>query len=381
MELFANNKEYKSWITNLKLVIKQRQLKAAVAVNSQLILLYWELGKEISEKQERSKWGSGFIDQLSKDLKAAFPETGGFSSDNLRYCKVFYKFYAVDLISEQPVRELNSPKKEHASFHEQAVPKLASLQEQVVPKTENEFLHHLSLIPWGHHIVILKKNKELSVAKFYVTQTIKNNWSRSVLENQIETNLYQRQGKAITNFHVTLPQEDSDLANELLKDPCHFDFLSLSPAVKELELEKKLVQHITEFLLELGKGFAYLGRQFTVKAGSREFKTDLLFYHIHLRRYVIIDLKMSEFEPEHAGKMNFYINTLNETVKGNDDKPAIGIVLCKTKDNVVVDFSLKDIQNPIGISSFTYQQLPDDVKAELPTPEQWNSELKKAEHE
>lgn len=365
MELL-NNKEYYGWMQELKSVIRQRQIKAAVAVNSQLILLYWELGKQITVKQQQSQWGSGFINQLSKDLKADFADMGGFSRSNLFAIKKFYQVY------NDMFKNVHQP--EGISVFEK-IPQPGGQMD--FP----EILNYCKDVPWKHNILIIERIKTAPEIIFYLQQTIKNNWSRSVLEYQIETNLYQRQGKAITNFSATLPQADSDLANEILKDPYHFDFLMLSSTAKELDLEKKLVQHITEFLLELGKGFAYLGRQYVIKAGSREFKTDLLFYHIHLRRYVIIDLKMTGFEPEHAGKMNFYINAINETVKVNDDKPAIGIVLCKTKDNVVVDFSLKDIGNPIGISSFTYQQLPDEMKAELPTPEQWRSELKKAEHE
>jgi predicted nuclease of restriction endonuclease-like (RecB) superfamily len=371
MDLFAHDNEYKSWVTYLKSVIKQRQLKAAVAVNSQLILLYWELGRQITEKQELSKWGSGFIEQVSKDLKVAFPDMGGFSADNLRYCKVFYQFYSATAIHEQAVRELNASQENKEAFTEQLVRKSNSPSESPL----------LFQIPWGHHVLLFKKIKVQEEALFYIQQTILHNWSRSVLEYQIESGLYKRQGKAITNFETTLPKEDSDLANELLKDPYNFEFLSLSATVKELELEKKLVQHITEFLLELGRGFAYLGRQYALKVGNREFKTDLLFYHIHLKRFIIIDLKMNEFEPEYAGKMNFYINAINETIKSKEDKPAIGILLCKNKDNIVVDFSLKDIRNPIGISSFTYTQLPSDIQTELPSPEEWDNELKKAENE
>ncbi|MBX9782182.1 MAG: PDDEXK nuclease domain-containing protein [Chitinophagaceae bacterium] len=365
MDLFSNNKEYKNWITNLKAVIKQRQLKAAVAVNSQLILLYWELGKQITEKQELSKWGSGFIEQLSKDLKAAFPDMGGFSRTNLFAVKKFYQFYASFQFVPRPGGQIDA---------------------LVIPRPGGqtnlpEIIKFCSQIPWKHNVFIIEKVKDREEVLFYVQQTILNNWSRSVLEYQIESGLYKRQGKAVTNFENTLPKEDSDLAIELLKDPYNFEFLSLSATVKELELEKKLVQHITEFLLELGRGFAYLGRQYVLKAGNREFKTDLLFYHIHLKRFIIIDLKMNEFEPEHAGKMNFYINAINETIKGKEDKPAIGILLCKNKDNVVVDFSLKDIANPIGISSFTYMELPSEIQTELPTPEEWDNELKKAENE
>ncbi len=236
-------------------------------------------------------------------------------------------------------------------------------------------------IPWGHHIFLLKKIKVKEEALFYIRQTISNNWSRSVLEYQIETGLYKRQGKAVTNFTSTLPKPDSDLAIQLLKDPYNFDFLSLSENVKEIDLEKKLVEHITQFLLELGKGFAYLGRQFLLNVGGKEFRTDLLFYHIQLKSYIIIDLKMKEFEPEFAGKMNFYITAINETVKTETDKPTPGILLCKNKNNVVVDFALKDINKPIGVSTFTYNQLPKEIQKGLPSLKQWQEEINKVANE
>jgi len=235
----------------------------------------------------------------------------------------------------------------------------------------------LNQIPWRHHILIIQKVKNKDEAHFYINETVANNWSRSVLEYQIETDLYNRQGKAITNFKLTLPGVERDLANALLKDPYNFDFLTLSTQVKEKELEDKLVQHITQFLLELGKGFAYMGRQYKFVVGGKEFKTDLLFYHTRLKCYVIIELKLSEFEPEHLGKLNFYLTTLNELVKAEDDKPTIGILLCKHKNDVVVDFALKDINKPMGVSNFTYKELSLEIKNALPTIQQFTEQLNK----
>ena len=238
--------DYKKWLIELKSTIKQRQIKAAVAVNSQLIQLYWELGKQIVEKQEQAQWGSGFVDQLSKDLKAEFPDMGGFSKRNLELLRQWVLFY-------------------NAYF---------AIAKQVVSQLQNDTFFSL---PWGHHVMIIQKIKSQPEALFYINQTIENNWSRAVLEYQIETNLYQRQGKAITNFKTTLPEIDSDLANALLKDSYNFEFLTLSGKVKELELEQKLIDNIANFLLELGKGFAYLGRLFEINVGGEIFKTDLLF--------------------------------------------------------------------------------------------------------
>ena len=363
------NQEYTNWISELKSSIKNRQIKAAIAVNSNLILMYWDLGKQIAEKQLHSKWGSGFIDQLSNDLKSEFPEMGGFSSYNLRFCKTFYEFYC------------------KFDFWEQVVPNLKNdenvIWEQLVPKLETDIYleenNQLFKIPWGHHILILKKIKNPQEAIFYINQTIINNWSRVVLEYQIETRLYNRQGKAITNFKSTLPEIESDLANEFLKDPYNFEFLTLSNQAKEKDLEQQLIIHISKFLLELGKGFAYMGRQYLLKVGSKEYRTDLLFYHTKLKCYIVIELKFKEFEPEFIGKLNFYVSAINELVKDDSDKPTIGILLCKTKDNFEVEFALKDINKPIGVNEFKYTQLPDEIRNELPTIEQFQNELNKLE--
>lgn len=351
-ELLQNN-EYRNWLTILKSQIKHSQIKAALAVNSQLIQLYWELGKGIVEKQENAAWGSGFIEQLSKDLKSEFPDISGFSAKNLRYCKSFFEYYNSSPIWQQVVAKLQSTENQNT----------------------NDPYNPLSQIPWGHHILIIQKIKDVNEAYFYIKQTIENNWSRAVLEMQIESNLYERQGKAISNFKNTLPDIESDLANALLKDPYNFDFLTFGKQIKERDLEQKLIENISHFLLELGKGFAYMGRQFVVNVGGREFKTDLLFYHTKLKCYIIIELKVTEFEPEYLGKLNFYVTAINTLVKDETDKATIGILLCKTKNNVVVDFALRDINKPLGVSEFTYTQLPQEIQQALPTVEQLTAQL------
>ena len=380
MGALLKNTAYKKWLVELKSTIKQSQLKAAVAVNSQLILLYWDLGRQIVEKQEKSKWGSGFIDQLSKDLKAEFPDMGGFSGKNLRYCKSFYQFYTNNSIWQQAVAKLKRTpalKKKRLSSKNTKQEATIVIHEQAVRKIQESLFN----IPWGHHILILQKIRNESEALFYVTQTIENNWSRAVLEMQIESNLYGRQGKAINNFKHTLPQLDSDLANALLKDPYNFDFLNLTGQVKEHELEQRLVENITRFLLELGKGFAYMGRQFVITVGGKEFKTDLLFYHTKLKCYIVIELKVTEFEPDFLGKLNFYLTAIDKLVKEKDDKPNIGILLCKNKNDVVVDFTLQDINKPMGVSEFTYKELPTNIKKALPTIEQFTQQLNQADDE
>jgi predicted nuclease of restriction endonuclease-like (RecB) superfamily len=344
MDKLNLNNDYKNWFLELKFSIQKSQIKAAVAVNTELIKLYWELGEQIINKQESSKWGTGFIEQLSKDLKAEFPEMKGFSKRNLQIIRQWYLFY-------------NSK---------------SLIVKQLVSQLQNK----LFLIPWGHHILIMQKIKNHHDAIFYINQTIKNNWSRAVLEYQIETQLHKRQGNAITNFKYTLPKIDSDLAIQLLKDPYNFEFLLLEKQAKEKDLEKELVNHITQFLLELGKGFAYLGKQYLLKIGTKEYRTDLLFYHIQLKRYVIIELKLQEFQPEFIGKLNFYISAVNELLKTENDEDAIGILLCKTKDKIEVEFALKDVNKPIGVSEYTYKELSEELKNALPNPEELINELK-----
>jgi predicted nuclease of restriction endonuclease-like (RecB) superfamily len=372
---------YRDWLTTLKSQIQGSQIKAALSVNSQMIRLYWDLGRQIVEKQEFAKWGSGFIEQLSKDLQEEFPEMKGFSKHNLLRIRSFYLFYKTQFLSAnskvaQPVLLLENIVNQINIKVAQLAPQLEK-GAQPVPLLENakQLVSQLSLVPWGHHILIMQKTKDIEQALFYIQKTIDNNWSRSVLEYQIETNLYSRQGKAVTNFSLTLPEPQSDLANAILKDPYNFDFLQLSEKVKETDLEKALVQHISHFLPELGIGFAYMGRQFSLKIGSKDYRTDLLFYHTKLKAYVIIELKTKEFEPEYAGKLNFYISAINELVRDERDNFTIGILLCKNKDNYEVEFALKDINNPIGVSTYHYTELAEVVKSALPSDEELNNEL------
>lgn len=378
------NEDYKNWLINLKSKIKNSQIKAALSVNSELIALYWEIGAMIVEKQENAKWGSAFIEQTAKDLKTEFPDLTGFSQRNLYSMRRFYLFYnQKDKIIYNLDRQLENPTNE--ILHQPGA-KLESgsntIFHQVGAKLENnKNLQILTQIPWRHNVVIVQKSKDIKEAFFYIRETIKNNWSRAVLEYQIETDLYNRQGKAINNFNNTLPQHDSDLAQQLLKDPYNFDFLTLTKRAKEKDLEQQLIVHISQFLTELGKGFAYMGRQYLLKVGESEFRTDLLFYHTILRAYIVIELKMTKFEPEFAGKLNFYITAINELVKTEHDKPTIGILLCKSKDDIVVDFALKDINKPIGVSEFTYNQLPEEIKKYLPSEQEFKDELNKLNDE
>ena len=377
-----NYPEYKNWLYNLKQQIKKGQIKAAFSVNSQMIMLYLDLGKQIVEKQETAKWGSGFIEQLSKDLREEFPEMTGFSKDNLLMMRRFYLFYQsyINQSLEIVAQSVQQLEKNNSELIAQVVQQIHApvIQHNT---TNEQLISQFTLVPWGHHTMLLRKVKEINQALFYINKTIENSWSRAVLEYQIEIDLYSRQGKAITNFNLTLPTPQSDLANEVMKDPYNFDFLRMSEKVKEIDLEKALVQHISHFLLELGVGFAYMGRQFSLKVGTKEYRTDLLFYHTRLKCYVIIELKIKEFEPEYIGKLNFYITAVNELVKDKSDKPTIGILLCKNKDNYEVEFSLKDVNNPIGVSTFHYTELADEIKIALPSAEKLQNELINFERE
>ncbi len=335
-------KGYADFLGLLKQRIRLAQTRAAMAVNEELLALYWDLGREIVERQEREGWGSSVIDRLSSDLQRSFPEIKGFSSRNVSRMRAFYLAYA-SLAGDGP----NLP---------QAVAK----------------------IPWGHHGLILEKLKDQAARRWYGEQTLAHGWSRAVLWHQIDTNLYERQGLAekSSNFPQTLPPPQSDLAQEILKDPYAFDFLTLGEDARERDLERGLVEHVRQFLLELGVGFAFIGSQYHLAVGSQDFYVDLLFYHLKLRCFVVIDLKMTEFKPEHAGKMNFYLSAVDDLLRHPDDQPSIGIILCKEKDRVVVEYALRDTQKPIGVSNFQLAAaLPEGLKGSLPTVEELEAEL------
>ncbi len=373
MKELIENKEYKNWLVELKTKIKTSQIKAALNVNSELIRLYWEIGKMITEKQKAVSWGSKIIEQTAKDLKAEFVDLDGFSRSNLYAMRNFYLFYNEFITIVHPM----GGQLENNKFKDEIV-KFNQIVQQVAGQFENkDNLFILTLIPWKHHLTILSKIKNLNEAFFYIKETISNNWSRSILEIHIERDLYQRQGQAVTNFKITLPEYQSDLANEILKDPYNFNFLTLEKNVRELELEKQLVANITQFLLELGKGFAYMGRQFLLKVGTKEYKLDLLFYHVKLKCYIVIELKTKEFEPEFVGKLNFYLSAIDELVKGTTDNSTIGILMCKTKNNLNVEFALKDVNKPIGVSEFTFNELPTQIKSAMPTIEELEQEILK----
>jgi predicted nuclease of restriction endonuclease-like (RecB) superfamily len=338
--------DYSHWLTDIKSRIRHSQIKAAVKVNAALLHLYWGLGQDIVLRQLESAWGSGFFERLSKDLKSEFPHLKGFSYSNLKYCKQFYLFYNQD----------------------------NTIRQQVVGELEE---HLIFKIPWGHHIQIFSKTKSVPQALFYVQKTIENGWSRAVLMHFLEAGLYEAQGKALNNFARLLPEPQSDLAAEIVKDPYNFDFITLTEPYRERELEDALTANITKFLVELGQGFAYVGRQVPVKIGETERYIDLLFYHLELRCYIVIELKATKFEAEYTGKLGLYVSAINHQRKKPSDNPTIGMIICKTKDDIEVEYSLESSSHPIGISEYQLSKLlPENYKSLLPSIEEIEEGLK-----
>jgi predicted nuclease of restriction endonuclease-like (RecB) superfamily len=324
-------KDYAEFLQSLKERILKAQVKAALAVNRELVLLYWQIGREILERQKTQGWGAKVVDQLSKDLRSAFPEMKGFSTRNLKYMRKFAELW-----------------------------------------NEIQFVQQVAAqIPWFHNCVILDKLETHAEREFYIRETIENGWSRNVLVWQIESKLFERQGKAVTNFELILPKPQSDLANQLLKDPYTFDFLTIHDEAVERDLEKALIANIQKFLLELGVGFAFVGSQYHIEIGNQDFYIDLLFYHLKLRCFVVIDLKTGEFKPEFAGKMNFYLSAVDDLVKHEKDEPSIGLILCKAKNKFIAEYALRDMKKPIGVSEMQIlHALPENLKGSLPTIEE-----------
>ncbi len=327
---------YDDFLRDLKERIRSAQVRAALSVNRELVLLYWQLGRDILTRQRQQGWGAKVITKLSKDLRQAFPEMKGFSRTNLLYMRAFAEAYP---------------------------------DEQIVQAV-------LGQITWYHNIALLDKLKSLDERLWYAQKTVENGWSRNVLVHQIETGLHRRLGAALTNFDRTLPKPQSDLAQQLLKDPYNFEFLSLGEEVQERDLERALINHIRDFLLELGVGFAFVGSQYHLEIDGDDYYIDLLFYHLRLRCYVVIDLKMKQFQPEYSGKMNFYISAVDDLLRHPDDQPTIGIILCRGKKKTVAEYALRDLNKPIGISTYKLKDsLPQTLQGNLPTLEQLEIEL------
>lgn len=332
---------YADWLVELKTRIHTAQQRATLAVNRELVRLYWQIGRDILTRQKEQGWGAKVIDRLSRDLRNAFPEMKGFSRSNLMYMRAFAEAWAEDQIVQQAVGQL----------------------------------------PWGHNLVLLTKLKDSEERLAYAESAIQHGWSRNVLTIHIETGLLERQGKAVTNFEERLPKPQSDLARESLKDPYRLDFLGLGKEATEREIENALVHHVTQFLLELGSGFAYVGRQVHLEIGGDDFFIDLLFYHLKLRCYVVIELKAGKFKPENLGQLGFYLTAVDAEIKSEHDNPTIGLLLCKSKNKVVAEYALRDNAQPLGIAEFKLlEDLPEPLQTNLPSIEEIERELE-GDHE
>lgn len=343
--------DYKDWIGKLSNLYRTAQIKASVAVNTEMLSFYWKLGRDIVAMQPENKYGSRFFETLSRDLKAALPEAKGFSVRNLKYIKRFYQMYSS--IWQQPVANSGDTNRQ-------------------------QVIADLLSIPWGHHTLLIDKSfNSPEIALFYVRETIKHGWSRVILDHMLDTNLHLRQSQAITNFKSKLPEVTSDLAQEITKDPYIFDFTNLSRPYKERELKEELLKNITQFLLELGEGFALVGKEYKLEVGKTDQFTDLLFYHLRLRCYIVIELKVTNFEPGFLGQLGTYVTAVNHLLKTEQDNPTIGLLVCKTKDDVLAQYSLEGYNLPIGISQYQLDKLlPENFRSTLPTIEEIEATLR-----
>lgn len=327
---------YKEFLNDLKIHVASSRYKAALSVNREMIILYHHIGTEILRSQEKYGWGAKIIDQLSRDLRSEFSDMKGFSPQNLKYMKRFAQEYSFEEIGQQAVDQL----------------------------------------PWGHNITLMYEISDKKERGFYIEKAKEHGWSRNVLSIQIETNLYQREGKAVTNFKSKLAASQSDLAQSALRNPYLFDFLSLGKDAHEREVEKGLVAHIERFLIELGEGFAFLGRQYHIQVEDQDFYLDLLFYHIKLRAFLVVELKSGKFKPEYAGKMNFYLSAVDDLLRQSGDNPSIGLILCRSKVGVLAEYALRDMSKPIGLAEYRLTgALPQEIKTMLPTIEELELEL------
>lgn len=327
---------YADFLIEVKERVRSAQVRASLAVNSELVLLYWSIGQGILARQQTLGWGAKVIDRLAADLRRDLPEMQGFSPRNLKYMRSFAQAWPDESIVQAP----------------------------------------LAQITWYHNLALLEKVRLPETRLWYARQTIENGWSRNVLAHQIETRLHERLGSAQTNFGRTLPEGQSDLAQNLLKDPYNFDFLTLGREAEERDIERGLVAHIRDFLLELGVGFAFVGTQYHLDIAGQDWYLDMLFYHLTLRCYVVVELKATDFKPEYAGKMQFYLSAVDDTLRRGDDAPSIGLILCRTRNRTVVEYTLRDTTRPIGVSQFQITEaLPDNLRGSLPTIEQIEAEL------
>lgn len=343
------DKEYVEWLSDVKTRFRQCQIKASIRVNTTMLELYWSIGRDLVALRAEERWGTGVVKQFALDMRQAFPDANGFSLSNIKYMKQWYLFYFDGFTkSQQVVDQLD----------------LTEKSQQVVGQLEMPEV--LGQVPWGHHIQIVSKCKSINEAFFYINKITTEGWSRSLLEHQLVSNLYEIQGSAITNFDTTLPISQSELAKELLKKEYDLSFITAEEVKKEKDLENALANNITKFLLELGRGFSYVGRQMELQMpGGQTFFPDLVFYHIPQHRYVVVELKAVKFIPEFAGKLNFYVTAADKLLRGEGDNPSVGLLICKSTDKTIVEWSLQDIQKPLGVASYQLQEVVERTIAEL----------------
>jgi predicted nuclease of restriction endonuclease-like (RecB) superfamily len=359
---------YAPWLAAVKDRVRSAQLQAAARVNHELLRLYWEIGASLLDTQQHQGWGKAVIPRLAHDLHLEFPNMQGFSERNLGYMLRFAREYGPPPILQQPAAKLNrSAKVRQPAAQSAETISASSILQQAAAK-----------LPWSHHLVLMEKVKNRADRLWYMQAAVEHGWSRSVLTVQIEQRAHARAGRAVTNFAATLPPLQSDLAQQTLKDPYLFDFLTLGPAARERDLEQGLIDHVQKFLVALGTGFAFVGRQVRLEVGGEDYSLDLLFYHLRLRCYVVIDLKMQAFQPEFAGKMNFYLSAVDAQLRHVDDQPSIGLLLCQEKNRLTVEYALRDLKKPIGVSEWRtrlVESLPKELRGSLPSVEELEAEL------
>lgn len=371
MSINLDMRLYGDLLGNIKTRIRQAQIKATLSANAEMIQLYWDIGQMVSEKQGREGWGTGVIPRLARDLHNELPEIKGLSERNIKSMTQFFRAYPdVFAIGQQAVAQLPPSENTPATKVPQLVAKIPAnefspILQQLVAK-----------IPWGHNILLMEKVKDLPTRLWYMRQTIEQGWSRDALASAIKTQAHARQGAAVNNFSRHLPAPQSELAQGMLKDPYLFDFLTLEEPFHERELETGLVRHLEKFLLQLGQGFAFVGRQYELTISEHDYYLDLLFYHLKLRAFVVVELKKGPFKPEYAGKMNFYCSVVDDTLRHPDDQPTIGLILCQTKDRLIAEYALRDVHKPIGVADYELTRaLPDNLKSCLPSIEEIEAEL------
>ncbi len=403
-----STKEYREWLGKIKFMIQSARTRAAFALSGEMIRLYWDIGNELKEKVDNAKWGAKVIDQLARDIKTEFPNVDGFGRSSLYSMKKFYSFYStanidsqtmhllasnlldihskgltqavVGLLPEGSNRDSNDDDK--GSIVQQAVGLLSGDTKKSTHEDDKVRLvqQAVGLIPWGHNVTVINKIKDVSKALWYVNKSVEQGWSRDILLNQIEYDLYKREVTVnkITNYKDTLPANIAKQAENIVKDPFVFDFINLAKEAKERDIENQLVNNMSKFLIELGKGFAYVGQQYPITVSHKDYRIDLLFYHLKLHSYVVIELKTGDYKPEYTGKLNFYLSVVDDKIKGENDNPSIGLIICKSKDDVIAKYSLENISKPIGISKYIFgKEVPSKLRSKLPTIKEIEEKLSK----